>query len=129
MNDQPISTIMTKNVVVVDYQDTIEKVEAVLNSRGHHCVPVGDKAGSIFGVISLKDIEAFHRAKKNPKTIRAWEICTYKPVQLEPEDSVINAAKLMAEKNINHIVVTKNKTIQGILSSLDIVKQVVSQNG
>jgi CBS domain-containing protein len=125
---EPIASIMTTDVVVVDNQDTIEKVEAEMNAKGHHCLPVGDSAGNIFGVISLKDIESFHAAKKNPKIVRAWEVCTYKPVQVDPEESVISVAKLMVDHKINHIVVTRDKSIKGIVSSLDIVRQVLSEN-
>jgi len=109
-------------------QDTIEKVEHILNSLKLSSVPVIDSARSslqneCFGIISVVDLIRSHEFKKNPKTVRAWEICTYKPIEVSPDLTVRDAAQIMVTKGIHHLVVTENKSIKGFVSSLDLIKE------
>lgn len=122
---EPVSVIMTRDVVSVDMEDTIEQVEAVMSSRNFSFVPVGDAKGDIFGIITAQQVEHFRTAKTNPKQVKAWELCTYKPLQVEPNASVVEVAKLMVRNNIDYVVVTENRAIKGVVSSLDIVRQYV----
>ena len=119
---------MTKTVVSVDIEDTVEQVEATMNSKSLSSVPVADSSGVIFGIISLKDIEAFRTAKKNPKVVRAWELCTYKPLQAKPNDSIAEVGHLMVKNNIHHVVVTENRIVKGIVSSLDLLREYLRQD-
>ncbi len=120
--NKPISALMTTVVVSVDTEDTVERIEQVMNSRNHTSVPVCDKSGEVFGIISLKDLEHFRFAKKNPKVTRAWEICTYKPIQVEPNTSVDDVGRLMVKNQIHHVLVTEHGVTQGIVSSLDLLR-------
>jgi len=123
----PVSVIMITNVVSVGSEDSIEKVEAVMNARNVSFAPVRDAAGKLFGVIDLQDVEHFRAAKKNLKTVQAWEICSRRVVQVDPAISIIEVAKLMVEKNIHIVVVAEGETIRGVVSSLDIVTQYIQQ--
>lgn len=118
-----ISSIMQKHVISVAMEDTIDKVEDILNINKFSSLPVVDANGGCFGIISSPDIVRFHAAKQNPKVVRAWEICSYKPIEVGPEISVIDAARLMVQKNIHHLVITENKTIKGFVSTLDLIEK------
>jgi predicted transcriptional regulator len=125
---EAVSAIMIKNVVSVDSEDTIEQVEAVMNSQNLSFVPVVDSRGGIFGAITVQQVEHFREAKTNPKQVRAWEICIHKPLQVDPNVHVSEVAKLMVQNNNNYVVVTENKAVKGLVSSLDIVKNYVLVN-
>jgi len=114
---------MTKHVVMVDIEDTIKQVEALMNSRNLSSVPVADSKGNIFGIISVRQVEHFREANRNPNAVKAWELCTYKPIQVDPNVSVAEVAKLMVQNNIHHVVVTEKRAVKGFLSSLDLVEQ------
>ena len=127
-----IRAIMTKHVISVDMQDTIEKVEHILNSHKLSSVPVIDSArrsdlNECFGIISLRDLAHFHESKKNPTAVRAWEICTYKPIQVSPDLIVSDAAQIMVTNGVHHLVITENKSIKGFVSSLDLIKEYLIQ--
>lgn len=125
--DSNITTIMQKHVVSVSMGDTIEKVEETLNSRRLSSVPVIDPArGDCFGIISAPDLVRFHAAKRNPKLVQAWEVCTFKPIEVAPEISANDAAALMLKHRIHHLVVTKDKAMKGFISSLDLLKHLLS---
>ena len=118
-----IRAIMRTSPVTVGMQDTVQQVEAVLEEHQLSSVPVIDPVRQdCFGIISLKDIAHFHAAKKNPNAVRAWEMCTYRPLRLAPDASIDEAARLMVEHQIHHVViVAADGTLAGFVSSLDIV--------
>lgn len=123
--DKTISSLMTRNILTVDVEDTVEKVEAIMDTHKLSCVPVIDSQGGCFGVISLTDLLHFHVLHKNQnqKAERAWEVCTHKVIEVGPDMSVKEAAELMTRNKIHHIVVVENKSIKGIVSSIDIVNE------
>ena len=117
--------MMAKAVWTVDSEETIEKVEALVNRRKLSAVPVVDAQGAVFGILSLLDLLHFHAAKKNPKAVRAWELCTYKPISVAPETQIAAVAQLMLTNKIHHILVVEGGKLQGIVSALDFVEQYV----
>jgi CBS domain-containing protein len=123
--DRPISYMMSKSAWTVDSEDTVERVEELLNSHRLSSVPVVDSKDVIFGIISASDLAHFHAARKNPRAVRAWEICTYKPIEVAPTATVGEVARLMVENKIHHVVVCENRTVVGFVSSLDFVEQYV----
>jgi CBS domain-containing protein len=127
--DKPISTMMRKSVWTVDSEDTIERVEELLHAHRLSSVPVVDSKGVIFGIISASDLAHFHAARKNPKAVRAWEICTYKPIEVGPNATIGEVAKLMVKNKIHHVVVSENRLVVGFVSSLDFVEQYVLKRG
>lgn len=120
---RPVSEVMTKSVLTVDTQDTLDKVEEAMNSHHVTSVPVVDGKGVIFGILSAYDLIHFHALHKNLKSLRAWEMCTYKPVVVTPDISVAEVARFMVDKRIHHVVVSENGTIQGFVSSLDLIER------
>lgn len=123
---------MTRIVVSVDMHDTVEKVEHVLNQHKISSAPVVDSGGNAikgecFGIVSLRDIAHFHELKKNPKSTRVWEICTYKPHEVGPDVTVSDAAQIMIGKGFHHLIVTENKSIIGYVSSLDVLRELLGQ--
>ncbi len=127
--DRPISHMMAKAVWTVDSEDTVEKVDTMLTSHKLSAVPVVDAKGVIFGIISSLDLLHFQGAKKNPKAVRAWELCTYRPIAVSPETPVVEVAKLMIKNRIHHILITENGMLRGIVSALDFVEQYVLKGG
>jgi CBS domain-containing protein len=122
--DEPISTMMEKPARTVDMDDSVEKVEAVLRTYNVSAVPVIDGAtGAVTGIITARDLLRFHADKKDPGALHAWEICTYKPIEVAPDTSVSDVAALMVAHGIHHIVVTENKQVVGMVSSHDFVKR------
>ncbi len=115
--------------IIVDINDTIDKVDRIMDSHKPTCCAlVIDSNQSCFGVISYSDIVRFHEMGKNPKVGRAWELCTHKVIEVSPDTSVSETAKLMLKNRIHHIVITENKLIKGIVSSIDFVEDYLKQN-
>ena len=128
MNNLIIS-LMEKNIITVDLDDTAEHVEEIMDSHKLSCVPVIDSKGKCFGVISATDFMHFHNIRKNLKAERAWEVCTHKVIGVSPDISIKEASELLVKNKIHHLVLTENKEIKGIVSSIDIIREcLLNQN-
>ncbi|HEU4372834.1 MAG TPA: CBS domain-containing protein [Telluria sp.] len=125
---KPISSMMAEQAISVDMDATMEQVEEALRASDLSAVPVIDSANrSVLGLISARDLVRFHGDKKNAAAVRAWEICTYKPVEASPDTPVSEVAALMVARGVHHVVITENNEIRGIVSALDFVKQFISE--
>jgi CBS domain-containing protein len=118
-----ITSVMEAVVITAGLDDTVHQVEEVLDSYKLSCVPVIDPKGKCFGVISATDLVHFHTVRRNPMAERAWEVCTHKTIEVSPGITVHEAAELMVKNKIHHLVVTENKLIKGIASSIDLIRE------
>jgi CBS domain-containing protein len=123
---KPISSIMSKQTVCVAMDDTVSRVEDILRGNKLSVVPVLEAAnGAVLGMISARDLMRFHVDKKDPALVRAWEICSYKPLEVGPDMDISEVANLMVTSGIHHILVTQKNTVVGIVSALDFVRQFI----
>jgi CBS domain-containing protein len=124
--EQKIASLMSTLVTTVQADDTVETVSEQLRRDGLSFVPVVERKGdALLGIITAADLLEFQAARRDPAAVQAWEICSYKPVEVEPDATVAEVARLMVERQVHHVVVVDNKTVRGVVSSLDFVKQFV----
>ena len=123
--DPPISKLMTKILHTSSEEDLIDKVAADMNRFHVYALPVVSADGRIFGIITANDLSRFQAAKKNPKTVRAWELCSYKPLRVSPDTPTTDVAKLMLTHHVHHILVSNEDNLYGIVSTFDFVQQYV----
>lgn len=119
---KPISSIMQKAISPVHMDDTIDAVEAVMKAHRISSVPVYADGGAILGIITTTDLVRHHASGKENSAVKAWELCTYKPLQVSPDTSVTKVAELMIEHRVHHVLVMAGSSAEGIVSSLDFVK-------
>jgi len=123
--DKLISTLMKECVITVDVDASIESVEKILHFHHLSCVPVVDSTGRCFGVVSSTDIVHFHATNKDAKVERAWEICTHKIIEVDTKTSVREAAEIMVQHNIHHLLIVEDDAIKGIVSSIDFIGELL----
>ena len=121
----PISTLMTRPVRTVDMDDTVAQVEATLAQYGLTWVPVVHGGRAVMGVISASDVLQFRAQGRDPNAVRAWQLCTYKPVQVDQDTPLAQVARQMVEQRIHHVVVPQAAGLAGVVSSLDFVRAFV----
>jgi CBS domain-containing protein len=121
--EQTVSSLMSTPVVTVRADDTVDSVGEQLRENGLGFVPVVDTPkGALLGIISAADIIQFKSAKRDPFAVRAWEICSYKPLEVEAATSISELARLMVERQEHHVVVMEKDVVVGVVSSFDFVK-------
>jgi CBS domain-containing protein len=118
----PISSMMTSPAHAVGMDDTLEAIETLMTRRRLSWVPVVGPNETIIGVIALSDLLQSNILKNDPSKVAAWQICSYKPISVGADTSVIDVARLMVEHKIHHVVVMRAGSMVGVVSALDFVR-------
>lgn len=128
MGKNSISDIMQSNVITVNVNDSIEEVEKLISDKYKSFLPVLDDDNGCFGIISQSDILRFHQEKRNSKLEHAWEVCSHSTINVDSDISINEATNLMIEKNIHHFVVSKDLKVEGVVSSIDLLRFYLEQS-
>jgi len=125
--ESTISYMMHRTVWSASTEDTVDRVDELLISHHLESVPIIDPRGVLFGILSAPDLMRWHAEHDDPRarTVRAWEICTYRPVEVGPDTPIREVAEMMVRRRIHHVLVTENHHVMGIVSALDFVEQLV----
>lgn len=118
-----VSSMMARDVCVVGMDDTLASVEQRLTEKHLSWAPVLEDGGSILGVISAADLLRFHSGGGDAQAVRAWQMCTFKPIAVAATADLRDVARTMVERSIHHVVVTEGGAVIGVLSSLDFVRE------
>ncbi|MDR3483066.1 MAG: CBS domain-containing protein [Burkholderiaceae bacterium] len=121
---QPISSVMTRNLRTVYAEDTVEIVEETLQKLGYASIPVQGSNGIIVGMIGPQELAHFFSENKNPKAVQAWEISCCTTFEVSPDESIEAVSTLMTEKKVEYIAVTELGELIGVVSALDILEEI-----
>ncbi|WP_437878500.1 CBS domain-containing protein [Sorangium sp. So ce513] len=148
--EMPLANIMTRDVVCVRPEITVDAISALLVRHGISGMPVVDAEGRPIGMVSRADVlraaqergdtgeserltlrrdevppldmdQGFHVVE--PVKTTARDIMTPVVVQMHESASIRQAASLMAYEGIHRLPVTSDDgKVVGILSSLDVLR-------
>ena len=117
-----ISSLMQRKVWSVDIDARIDEVERLFAERRLSWAPVLESKRTVIGVISAADLMQLNAQARDPTSVRAWQLCTYKPISVGPEAPIGEVARLMVEHQIHHVIVSDHSGIVGVVSSMDFVR-------
>ena len=127
-----VDEIMTTKVISIGMDDTLEQIQKVFEKyKFHHLLVMEDE--ELIGIISDRDVlkeicpqvNTISEDSRALKTLKktAHQIMTRKPITVEPDTLVEDAANIMLKKNVSCLpVVSPPGNIEGILSRKDILK-------
>lgn len=119
----PISSLMQRQINVVDMERTLAQIEVLFAERGLSWAPVVEPGGEIVGVVSAADLMRVRARDPNAARIPAWQLCTYKPISVDAATPIAEVARQMVARHVHHVVVTEDGHVAGIVSSLDFVRR------
>ena len=142
--------IMTKEVITVSPEVTVEKAAKILSENNISGVPVVDN-GELKGIISEKDLivkdkklhfpdyipfldgiiyldnyKKFEKEFKKFIAVNVEDLMTEDVVTISPDTPVDEIATLMVEKEVNRIPVVEEGKIAGIVTRADLVRDLAS---
>jgi CBS domain-containing protein len=144
-----VKDIMTKEVITVTNETTVEELARLLIKHKISGAPVVDDSGNLTGVVTENDLINQNKRLHIPTIIRLFdafillgsgrmedelkkmaavtvgEICTRKVVSVNEETSLEDIATLMSEKNIHLLPVVRDRVVVGIVGKADIVSAMV----
>ena len=120
-----VSDVMTRNYPTVSTEMKIPELINKLNKTGHHGLPVVDKDGRLYGMVTLSDVES--RITSDTKHLTAADIATTKLITAYPDQSLSELIDhlRMGTGEIPRIPVVSRKDstkLVGMLRRQDIIK-------
>jgi len=140
--------IMTRDVITVRPEATVEELARLLMEHKISGVPVVDDKKKIIGIVTENDLIRKNKRLHIPTVIRLFdayimlgsgkaeeeikkmaattvdEIYTKKVVSIKEETSLEDIATIMAEQHIHLLPVLSGSTVVGIVGKADMVKAI-----
>jgi CBS domain-containing protein len=151
MKEIKAKDVMNRDVIFVRESMSVVELVRLFEEKGISGAPVVDEAGLPVGVVSITDVargeveggeqstedESHHfyqetRGRINPEDVvqfhtvddalRVENIMTPLVLDVSPDTSVQEIARMMVKGHIHRILVTDKNRIIGIISTIDLVK-------
>ncbi len=144
--------IMTKDVVTVKNDTSIEELSTLLVSNEISGAPVVDDAGAIVGIVTENDLinrnkrlhiptvisfldaaiylessKKFAEDVKRLTATKVGDICAKKVVTITEDTTLMDIATIMSEKKVHLLPVIASGKVVGIVGKRDVVKAVAQQ--
>lgn len=118
-----VREVMTPDPVTVATTASLRHAAELMRDRGIGDVLVVDEDGSLFGIVTDRDIVVSGIAEgADPTTTSVDEVCSQDPVTLGPDEAVVEAARLMSARAIRRLPVVDNGSLVGIVSLGDLAE-------
>jgi CBS domain-containing protein len=117
---QKIRDLMTKTITSVDHTATLTEAARLMQQEdiGNVLIVDGD---TVCGILTDRDIVVRAIAQdRDPTSTTVADICSHDLVTLDPEASVEEAKKLMADRAVRRLPVVENGKPVGIISLGDV---------
>jgi acetoin utilization protein AcuB len=122
MLNERISSIMTRNLLTVDVNATLEDVKNLLDKKRIHHIPVVD-GKRLVGIVTTGDLMWLNKPFSEYPSIPVTQVMTRKIATLEPNDKIGSAAEVFLEHLFHSIpIVEENGDLVGIVTSHDVLK-------
>ena len=135
--NDPISHLMSRNVVTVHHGDPISKVRSLVREHGVHHIPVvnGDQ---LIGIITWSDIlrvsfgDTFGTDERAvdatlDHTLTLEQVMKKHPVTLSEPGTVREAAEILAKSDFHSLPIVNGSKLVGIVTSTDLIRYLVEQ--
>ena len=144
--------IMTRNVVTVTADTSIEALASLLVKNQISGVPVVDEGGALVGIVTENDLisqnkrlhiptvvsfldaaiylessKKFEQEVKRMAATRVGDICNRKVVSITEDATMVDIATIMDEKKVHLLPVVEKGKVVGIVGKRDVLKAVARQ--
>jgi CBS domain-containing protein len=118
-----VSDAMHRGLVTCPPSSTVDEIAFLLADCRIHCVLVAGRDGRGWGIVSDLDLMRAVAARRYELT--AAQLASMEVVTIGLDEELADAARLMAEHEVTHLVVT-NRSAEpiGVLSSLDVARAI-----
>lgn len=134
----PVGQIMSPDVRTVHLDSSVPDAVQAMKNLDVRVLPVVDDLGRIVGVVGIRDIANFNWHERNRATVgelsgdrvtsevTVGSVMVEPPVVIKQDTTLLEAARLMLDRNISSLPVVDGSKIQGILTKYDIVELIAS---
>ncbi|MBK8405912.1 MAG: CBS domain-containing protein [Saprospiraceae bacterium] len=135
---EPVSKIMTKDVIIVTPEDNLLKVKKIFDEHSFHHIPVVNFR-DIVGLVSKSDFllyvnsEGFSRdlevsEDQKLQFTKVKQIMVTKLGKLESDDRIEVAIEVFLTNFLHCLPVVEGSELKGLITPFDILRYVVAEN-
>jgi Zn-dependent protease/predicted transcriptional regulator len=112
-----VTEVMTTDCPTVFPELTIEQlVHDNMLTSGRRCFPVVQRDGSVQGLVTLNEIAAVPRVDWLARTVKEIMTPFSKLKTVRPDEDLATVMQMLAEQNINQVLVVKDGNIMGMVA-------------
>lgn len=116
-----VSDIMTKNVIKVSPEETVEVAARALTHYNIGALPVCKADGKVCGMVTDRDLVTRCMAANMPaSSTSVRQVMTSQVMSVHPDTDAAVAAHLMGRQQVRRLPVTENGKLCGMISLGDI---------
>ena len=119
MSNVQLEEIMQPTVMTATPHQTVGHIRKVMADNKVSAMPVVDTDGEPVGMITASDLLEDHKAGEPISGFMSSPVVT-----ANPYDGPHIAARIMRNRHIHHVVVTKDRKVVGIVSAYDLLRLV-----
>lgn len=120
--DETVKEIMTKNIVAIMPDDTVEVAAKLMSDYDMGSLPV-ISGGQLKGLLTDRDIVTRCISKgKSANSTKVSDLMSINVAFVTPEQSVHDAISMMAAERVRRLPVVKEGFVYGMVSLTDIAK-------
>lgn len=134
---QPVSMIMTEDVITLKKSDNLEKAEHLFKQHNIRHIPVVS-GKLIVGMLSYTDLLRLSFADVTEEEESSADIMVYNMFNIEqvmkrnivsvsPAKSIKEVAEILASKEFHALPVVSNNALVGIVTTTDLIKFLLKQ--
>lgn len=126
----PLKDFTTRDLIVARFDESLDAAYATLMSARIRHLPVVNENDELIGIISDRD---FYRAMLAEPAIfeptdRVEDYMSWPVATIEESKSVADAARILIDRKISALVVTRERSAVGILTTEDLLRVFLTQN-
>ena len=118
--DRPVSTIMSWPVATIDHDATLQEAVEALAADNIGVLLVTRDDGMV-GIVSERDVVTHLAAGTHLDRLSVGEAMAGDVVTVQPDTTIVGAARTMAEADVRHLPVLDGRLIAGLLSTRDLI--------
>lgn len=122
MMNEPVSTIMTRKLITLTPEDTLQTVREIFSSHRIHHLPVVTDDGNLAGLVTTYDLFKLGISSDSYDSLSVTDIMTKKLATLEPTAKVGTACEVFLENLFHALPIVDNGKLVGIVTTFDVLK-------
>jgi len=116
-----VKDVMISDLATLDVSTSIRDAAKLMDEKDIGCIIVTKNQLPI-GILTERDFVKRIAAKEKPLTASLEEVMSSPLIEIDPNETVWEAAQIMKTNNIHKLPVKKDNQIIGIVTTTDLVK-------
>lgn len=117
-----VDQLMSTNVRIARITDVVGPIRDLMLHEQIHAVPVLDENETLIGIITSSDLLEEWAPEQGVQTVMARGVLT-----TGRHTTAVDAARLMVDNRIHHLVVLDHQTVVGVVSSFDLLRHLAGK--